>query len=155
MTETPRYSLQGSYPDGLRAMMTFNARSASSGLEPLLAELIKLRASQLNGCAYCLDMHSKDARALGETEQRIYALDAWRETTFYTDPERAVLAFTEAVTTLERHEIPGAAFDELREHFDEETIGKILMAVVVINSWNRLMIAQRPHVGDYVSRHLQ
>jgi AhpD family alkylhydroperoxidase len=155
MTETPRYSLEASYPDGLKAMMSFNLRSANSGLEPLLAELIKIRASQLNGCAYCLDMHTKDARALGETEQRIYGLNAWRETPFYTEPERAVLGFTEAVTTLAKGEVPDEAFSELRKHFDEETIGKILIAIVVINSWNRLMVAQRPHVGDYVSRHLQ
>ena len=95
------------------------------------------------------------ARALGETEQRIYALPAWRDTPFYTDAERAVLAFTEAVTTLEHQEIPDELFDELRGHFDEETIGKILIAIVVINSWNRLMIAQRAPVGDYVSRHLR
>ncbi|WP_407935628.1 carboxymuconolactone decarboxylase family protein [Jatrophihabitans cynanchi] len=134
-------------------MMAFNARSHSSGLDPLLAELIKIRASQLNSCAFCLDMHTKDARALGETEQRIYALDAWRETPFFTPAERATLAFTEAVTTLERGEIPDAAFDELRRHFDEETVGKILIAIVVINSWNRLMIAQRPPIGGYVSRY--
>jgi AhpD family alkylhydroperoxidase len=153
VTDTTRYSLADSYPDGLKAMMAFNARSHSSGLDPLLAELIKIRASQLNSCAFCLDMHTKDARALGETEQRIYALDAWRETPFYTPAERATLAFTEAVTTLERGEIPDAAFDELRRHFDEETVGKILIAIVVINSWNRLMIAQRPPIGGYVSRY--
>jgi AhpD family alkylhydroperoxidase len=155
MTQTPRYSLEASYPDGLRAMTSFSTRSASSGLEPLLAELIKIRASQLNACAYCLDMHTKDARALGETEQRIYALNAWRETLFYTEPERAVLAFTEAVTTLEKGEVPDEVVAEVRKHFDEETFGKLLMAIVVINSWNRLMIVQRTHVGDYVSRHLQ
>jgi len=98
-------------------------------------------------------MHTKDARALGETEQRIYALNAWRETPFFTPAERATLAFTEAVTTLERGEIPDAAFEELRRHFDEETVGKILIAIVVINSWNRLMIAQRPPIGGYVSRY--
>lgn len=155
MTETPRYSLDASYPDGLRAMMSFNTRSASSGLDPLLAELIKIRASQLNSCAYCLDMHTKDARALGETEQRIYGLNAWRETPFYTEPERAVLALTEAVTGLERGEVPDEIVAEVRRHFDDETFGKLLMAIVVINSWNRLMIVQRPPVGDYVSRHQQ
>ncbi|MGH3264024.1 MAG: carboxymuconolactone decarboxylase family protein, partial [Trebonia sp.] len=103
--------------------------------------------------AYCLDMHSKDARALGETEQRLYALNAWRETEFYTEPERATLAFTEAVTELRDGEIPDECFESLRKHFDEPTIGRILTAIVVINSWNRLMIAQRPSVGDYVSRH--
>jgi AhpD family alkylhydroperoxidase len=149
-----RYSLEASYPDGLKAMYSFNTRSAQSGLPPLLAELIKIRASQLNGCAFCLDMHTKDARALGETEQRIYALDAWRETPFFTETERAVLAFTEAVTRLEHGEVPDELFADLRKHLDEETIGKVLMAIVVINSWNRLMIAQRPPVGDYVSRHL-
>src|SRR5690242_2288943 len=109
-----RYSLEASYPDGLKAMYAFNVASARSGLPPLIAELIKMRASQLNGCAYCLDMHSKDARALGETEQRIYALPAWRDTPFYTDAERAVLAFTEAVTTLEHQEIPDQLFTDLR-----------------------------------------
>jgi len=153
VTDTTRYSLAESYPDGLKAMMAFNARSHSSGLDPLLAELIKIRASQLNSCAFCLDMHTKDARALGETEQRIYALNAWRETPFFTPAERATLAFTEAVTTLEHGEIPDPVFAELRRHFDEETVGKILMAIVVINSWNRLMVAQRPPVGDYVSRY--
>ena len=150
-----RYSLEASHPDGLRAMYAFNTASARSGLPPLLAELIKIRASQLNGCAYCLDMHTKDARALGETEQRIYTLDAWRDAPFYTAAERATLAFTEAVTRLDRGEIPDELFEELRRHFDEATIGKILMAIVVINSWNRLMIAQRAPVGDYVSRHLR
>ncbi|MGH9081873.1 MAG: carboxymuconolactone decarboxylase family protein [Acidimicrobiales bacterium] len=134
-------------------MRSLSARSAGSGLPPLLAELIKIRASQLNGCAYCLDMHTKDARALGETEQRIYALDAWRETSFYSDAERATLAFTEAVTVLDHGEIPDHLFEALRQHFDEAVVGKILLAVVVINAWNRLMIAQRPAVGGYVSPH--
>jgi AhpD family alkylhydroperoxidase len=153
VTDTTRYSLADSYPDGLKAMMAFNARSHSSGLDPLLAELIKIRASQLNSCAFCLDMHTKDARALGETEQRIYALDAWRETPFFTPAERATLAFTEAVTTLERGEIPDAAFDHVRRHIDEQTVGKIHIPIVVLNSTNPLMIAQRPPIGGYVSRY--
>ena len=99
-------------------------------------------------------MHTKDARALGETEQRIYALDAGRETPFFTAAERAALAFTEAVTTPVHGEIPDERFGELRKHFDEKTIGKPSTAIVVINSWNRPMVAQRPHVGDYVSQHL-
>jgi AhpD family alkylhydroperoxidase len=151
VTQTPRYSLAASYRDGLRAMSAFNARSAESGLDPILAELIKIRASQLNGCAYCIDMHTKDARALGETEQRLYALSAWWDTPFFTAAERAVLKLTEAVTRLEDQDVPDAVIDEVRRYFDDEEVGKLLIAIVVINSWNRLMIVQRPHVGDYVS----
>lgn len=146
--------MEQAYPDGLKAMMSFNMRSATSGLDPTIAELIKIRASQLNGCAYCLDMHTKDARALGESEQRIYCLNAWREVPFYTDAERAVLAFTEAVTTLQHREVPDAVIADVKTHFDDATFGKILMGIVVINSWNRLMIVERPAVGDYVSQHL-
>ena len=151
----PRIDFQKIPPEAIKGMYQLETFIHHSGLEEPLVHLIKMRASQINGCAYCLDMHSKDARALGETEQRIYALPAWRDTPFYSDAERAVLAFTEAVTTLEHQEIPDELFADLRKHFDEETIGKILMAIVVINSWNRLMIAQRAPVGDYVSRYLK
>ena len=151
MTQTPRYSLAASYREGLRAMSAFSTRSAESGLDPVLGELIKIRASQLNGCAYCIDMHTKDARARGETEQRLYALSAWWDTPFFTPAERAVLKLTEAVTTLDHQDVPDAVLDEVRRYFDDEEVGKIVMAIVVINAWNRLMIVQRPHVGDYVS----
>jgi AhpD family alkylhydroperoxidase len=122
-----------------------------SGLEHSLLELVKLRASQLNGCAYCLDMHSKDARADGETEQRIYVLNAWREAPFYTPRERAALDWTEAVTL-----IPDGVSDELyasvREHFDEKELVDLTMAIVTINGWNRLAIALGADVGSYQPR---
>ncbi|TAM86559.1 MAG: carboxymuconolactone decarboxylase family protein [Jatrophihabitans sp.] len=134
-------------------MSAFSSRSAESGLDPLLAELVKIRASQINGCAYCLDMHTKDARALGETEQRLYAVSAWWDTPFFSAAERAALRLTEAVTRLEHQEVPDEVLDEARRYFDDEAVGKLLLAIVVINSWNRLMIVQRPPVGDYVSPH--
>ena len=122
-----------------------------SGLEHSLLELVKLRASQLNGCAYCLDMHSKDARAQSETEQRIYVLSAWREAPFYTPRERAALAWTEAVTC-----IPNGVSDELyasvREHFDEKALVDLTMTIITINGWNRLAIALGADVGSYQPR---
>jgi AhpD family alkylhydroperoxidase len=122
-----------------------------SGLEPSLRKLVKLRASQLNGCAYCLDMHSKDARAEGETEQRIYVLSAWREAPFYSARERAALAWTEAVTL-----IPGGISEELyatvREHFNEKELVDLTMEIVTINGWNRLAIALGADVGSYQPR---
>jgi len=122
-----------------------------SGLERSLLELVKLRSSQLNGCAYCLDMHSKDARAEGETEQRIYVLSAWREASFYTPRERAALAWTEAVTL-----IPGGVSDELfatvREHFSEKELVDLTMEIVTINGWNRIAIALGADVGSYQPR---
>ena len=154
MSTARRYSLSASYPAGLSAMSAFSAKSSHSGLDPLLAELIKIRASQLNECAYCLDMHTKDARALGETEQRIYTLSAWREAPFYTEPERAVLAFTEALTLFERGRVADEIVEDVRTHFDDETFGKIVMAIVVINGWNRLMAVQQAEVGSYVSKYL-
>ena len=153
MSSARRYSLSAAYPAGLAAMTAFSAKSSHSGIDPLLAELIKIRASQLNECAYCLDMHTKDARALGETEQRIYALSAWRETPFFTEPERAALAFTEALTVFERGQVDDAIVEDVRTHFDDETFGKLVIAIVVINSWNRLMAVQQAEVGSYLSKH--
>jgi len=109
---------------------------------PLL-ELVKFRASQINGCAYCLDMHSKDARAHGETEQRLYALSAWRETPFYSDRERAALAWTEAVTLISEDRVPDAVYEEARAQFSEEELANLTLAIVAINGWNRLQIAFR------------
>ena len=153
MSTARRYSLSASYPAGLAAMSALSAKSAHSGLDPRLAELIKIRASQLNECAYCIDMHTKDARALGETEQRIYALSAWRETPFFTEPERAALALTEALTVFERGQVDDDVVEDVRTHFDDETFGKIVMAIVVMNSWNRLMAVQQAEVGSYVSKY--
>ena len=121
----------------------------SSRLEPSLLELIKMRASQINGCAYCLDMHSKDARANGETEQRLYALNAWRETPFFTDRERAALAWTEAVTLVSQDHVPDSVYEEARQRFTEEELVNLTLAVATIISWNRLSISFRAVPGVY------
>jgi len=121
----------------------------TSGLEHSTLELVKIRASQINGCAYCLDMHTKDARAAGETEQRIYALSAWRETPFFTDRERAALEWTEAVTLVAETRVPDDVYEQVRQQFSEEELVELTFAVIVINSWNRLQVSFRPHVGDY------
>ena len=121
-------------------------------LEHSLLRLVEVRASQINGCAYCLDMHTKDARAAGETEQRIYTLDAWRETPFFTDRERAALEWTEAVTLVAETRVPDDVYQHVRQQFSEEELVELTFAVIVINSWNRLNVAFRPLVGDYQPR---
>jgi len=120
-----------------------------SGLDHRMLELVKMRTSQLNGCAYCIDMHSKDARAAGETEQRLYLLDAWRETPLYTERERAALEWTEAVTRVADGHVPDEVFASVRAHFSEEELVNLTIAVIATNSFNRLNIAFRPKVGDY------
>jgi AhpD family alkylhydroperoxidase len=120
-----------------------------SGLDHKLQELIKTRASQINGCAYCLDMHWKDAIAQGETEQRLYSLSAWRECPYYTEAERAALAYTEAVTQIPQTEVSDEVFNELSKHFNKAQIADITMAIVAINSWNRLNVAFRTIPGGY------
>ena len=120
-----------------------------SGLEPALLELVKMRTSQINGCAYCLDMHSKDARAAGETEQRLYLLNAWREAPFYTERERAALAWTEALTLISENDVPDEIYNEVRQHFSEEELVNLSLAVVTINGWNRLAIGFRSQPGEY------
>jgi AhpD family alkylhydroperoxidase len=119
------------------------------GLEHSLLELVKMRASQLNGCAYCLDMHSKDALAQGETVQRLVVLDAWREAPFYTDRERAALAWTEAITNVQQGHVPEAVFQQARAQFTETELTNLTLAIVAINGWNRFSIAFRPEVGVY------
>src|SRR5215831_18787317 len=119
-------------PRGYRAMEALQDYVDDCGLEPLLLELIKLRASQINGCAYCIDMHTKDARAAGETEQRLYELNAWRETPFYTDRERAALAWTEAVTLVSETHVPDDVYEEARRYFTEEELVNLTLAVVAI-----------------------
>jgi AhpD family alkylhydroperoxidase len=120
-----------------------------SGLDHRLLELVKMRASQINGCAFCLDMHSKDARAAGETEQRLYLLDAWREVDLYSERERAALAWTEAVTLVSEGHVPDEVFAQARAHFSEEELVSLTMAIVAINGWNRLAIAFRAEAGKY------
>ncbi len=136
-------------PDAYRAMLALEEYVHSTGLEPALLELVKIRASYLNGCAFCIDMHTKDARAEGETEQRIYAVPVWRETPFFTPRERAALAWTEAVTELGRDGVPDDVYAEARAHFEEAELVRLTMAVVAINGWNRLSIAFRTEVGGY------
>jgi AhpD family alkylhydroperoxidase len=145
----PRINTAKVSPGAYRAMFGLESYVRQSGLEPTLLELVKMRASQINGCAYCIDMHSKDARAHGETEQRLYALSAWRETPFYTDRERAALAWTEAVTLIADGHVPDAVFEEVRQHFTEEELVNLTMAVVAINGWNRLAISFRAVPGEY------
>ena len=137
------------YPRALQAMLGLQRYVNESGLEHSLQELVKMRASQINGCAYCLDMHSKDARAAGETEQRLYMLDAWRESSVYTDRERAALEWTEAVTRVSEGHVPDSVYDVVRQHFSEEELVNLTLAVVAINGWNRLMISFRVEAGSY------
>ncbi|THU41160.1 carboxymuconolactone decarboxylase family protein [Niastella caeni] len=120
-----------------------------SGIDPKLQELIKYRVSQINGCAYCLDMHHKEAIALGETEQRLYSLTAWKECPYYSDKERAVLAYAEAVTNLHQHGITDALFETLTQYFSKAEIADLTMAIANINSWNRLNISFRTVPGNY------
>ena len=138
-------------PGAVHAMYALQHYTQDSGLEHSLLELVKLRSSQLNGCAYCLDMHSKDARAAGETEQRIYVLSAWREAPFYTPRERAALAWTEAVT-LVANGVSDEVYTSVREHFNEIELVDLTMAIVTINGWKRLAIALGADVGSYQPR---
>ena len=136
-------------PQSLKPLFALGAQVEASGLEHSLLELVKMRASQLNGCAYCLDMHSKDARAAGETEQRLYLLDAWRETSLYSEREQAALAWTEAVTLVADGHVPDAAYSDASNHFTEEELVSLTLAIVAVNGWNRLNIAFRMEAGGY------
>lgn len=133
-----------------QAMLHLERYVRSSGIDPALLELIKIRASQINGCGFCIDMHTKDARLNGETEQRIYALNAWRETPFFTSQERAVLALTEAVTLIATDHVSDEIYDEVSRYFSQDEIANLLMAVVTINGWNRIAIATHMVPGSYV-----
>lgn len=136
-------------PGANRAMLGLEEYLHNCGLEASLLELIKMRASQLNGCAYCLDMHSKDARAAGETEQRLYLLDAWREAPFYSQRERAALSWAEALTLVSDNHVPDDVYTEARVHFSEKELVDLSLAVIAINGWNRLAIAFHSEVGAY------
>jgi AhpD family alkylhydroperoxidase len=136
-------------PGPYRAFLALNKVVHECGLEPALLELVKIRASQLNGCAFCLDMHTIDARAAGESEQRIYLLDAWREAPFYSERERAALAWTEAVTRIGEKGAPDHVYDEARRHFSEAELVNLTWAVVTINGWNRMAIAFRAQPGAH------
>lgn len=138
-----------SAPGVYEAMDALDRYLQASGIEKTLLYMIQLRASQINGCAYCLDMHWKDLRAAGEREQRLYSLDAWRECPYYTDRERAALAWTEAVTLVAAGHVPDAVYQEVRPHFSEKELADITLSVAAINAWNRLSIAARLVPGGY------
>jgi AhpD family alkylhydroperoxidase len=130
-------------------LFAVEAAISGSGLDHKLLHLVKMRASQINGCAYCIDMHSKDARAEGETEQRLYSLDAWRETPFFSDRERAALEWTEAVTLVATTHAPDEAYEAVRAQFSEDELKALTLAIAMINTWNRLNVAFRTVPGDY------
>ena len=145
----PRIDFKAAPAGALQAMSAIDRYVRQSGLEPALLELVKMRASQINGCAYCLDMHSKDARAAGETGQRLYALNAWRETPFFTDRERAALEWTEAVTLISHNHASDKVYEDVRRHFTEAELINLTMAVAAINGWNRVAISFRAVPGTY------
>ncbi len=145
----PRIDSAKAAPGAVKAMLDLEKYVRQSGLETPLLELVRLRASQINGCAYCLDMHTKDARAEGETEQRLYTLSAWRETPFFTERERAALEWTEAVTEIGKDHVPDEVFERTRRHFSERELADLTLAVIAINAWNRLAIAFRAVPGSY------
>jgi AhpD family alkylhydroperoxidase len=148
----PRLNYAKLTTEPIKALYALGHYLAACGLEHRLLELVKIRASQLNGCAFCLDMHTQDARAAGETEQRIYALNAWRETPFFTDRERAALAWAEAVT-LVTGGVPDSVYEEVRRQFNEKELADLTWAVVVINAWNRIAISFRAVPGTYKPEH--
>lgn len=139
----PRFDYYSAAPEVLKAQLTLSNFSRDHGLEKRLVELVKIRASQLNGCAYCLEMHTREARAAGETEPRLHLLAAWRESPLYTDRERAALAWTEAVTLVADTHVPDEAFAAARAQFSEAELVKLTLAITVINAWNRFAIAFR------------
>jgi AhpD family alkylhydroperoxidase len=139
----PRINFMQAAPDSIKALMALEAQVQGSGLEQSLIELVKTRASQINGCAFCINMHTQDARKRGETEQRLYLLNAWREAPAYTDRERAALAWTEAVTLISEMHAPDDVYNDVRAHFTEAETVNLTMLIATINSWNRLAIALR------------
>jgi AhpD family alkylhydroperoxidase len=138
-------------PGIVQAMLGLERQIRKVSLDERLLDLVRMRASQINGCAYCLDMHSKDARASGETEQRLYGLDAWRETPYYSPRERAALEWTESLTLVADSHAPDEVYERVREQFSEDELAHLSLAIVAINGWNRLNIAARTVPGDYVA----
>lgn len=146
---TQRIDLEKSAPDVFKRMLGFEALLKRGRIDSKLQELVKIRVSQINGCAYCLDMHTKDARQAGETEQRLYCLSAWRESPFYSERERAALLWAERLTRISEYEISDELFDQVRTHFDEEELVYLTMMINMINSWNRFAISFQNDVGSY------
>ena len=149
--QRPRVDYRGIAPEAVRAQRGLEAYIQGCGLEPSLIELVKLRASMVNGCAYCVDMHTKDARLAGETEQRLYAVSVWHETPFFTPRERAALSWTDALTDLAHRDVTDDLFNEVRSHFGERELVDLTMVIVTINGWNRLAVGFRTPVGSYVA----
>ena len=149
----PRIDYRKHSPDAQKALYELEKYVATSGLDHKLIHLLKLRASQINGCAYCIDMHSKDARALGETEQRLYELNAWRETPFYTEKERAALEWTESLTLISQTHAPDETFEAMKKHFTDKEIVDLTILVALINAWNRVAISMRAVPGAYQAKH--
>jgi len=148
---TARIDLMRVNPGVVQAMLGLERQVHKAGLDHRLPDLVGMRASQINGCSYCLDMHSKDARANGETEQRLYGLDAWRETPYYSARERAALEWTEALTLVTESHVPDEVYERVRQQFSEDELVHLSLAIVAINGWNRLNIAARTVPGDYVA----
>ena len=140
-------------PAGYKAVRGLEDYVKKCGLGPSLLELVRLRASQINGCAYCIDMHTKDARSEGESEQRLYGISAWRETPFYSEREQAALAWTEAVTKISENQIPDAVYEQASSNFNEKELVDLTLAVIAINSWNRLAISFHTPPGSYHPEH--
>lgn len=146
----PRIDLSNKAAAGaVQVMFGLEKYARQSGLEMSLLHLVKTRASQINGCAYCIDMHTKDARAAGETEQRLYSLNAWRETPFYSDRERAALEWTEELTLIAEHTVPDELYESVRKHFSDEELVGLTIGIVAINGWNRIAIPFRAVPGSY------
>ena len=146
-----RIDLMRVNPGIMQAMLGLERQVRQAGLDHKLIDLVRMRASQINGCAYCLDMHSKDARAKGETEQRLYGLDAWRETPYYSDRERAALEWTEALTLVAETRVPDDVYERVGAQFSEDELAHLSLAIVAINGWNRLNVAARTVPGGYVA----
>ena len=147
-----RFQYSKAYPEAYKAMLALSQAVEKTGLTPQLIDLVNYRVSQLNGCAFCLDMHSKDLRARGETEQRMYMISAWREAPhLYNDRERAALAWAEAVTRLEDGQVPDELYEIARQEFSQAELVQLTLAIVVINGWNRFNVAFRTPAGNYKS----
>ncbi len=144
-----RLNFSNTSPQAIHGLLEIEKYTKQCGIETSLFELIKMRASQINQCAYCIDMHSKDARKAGETEQRLYALSAWRETPFFSARERAALAWTEALTLIAGQPVSDQLYDHMLLHFSEKELVDLSMIIVAINGWNRLAIAFHSEVGTY------
>jgi AhpD family alkylhydroperoxidase len=149
----PKLDYSQVLPEGMKAIYDLDSYSQACGLEPSLLDLIKLRASQINGCAYCIDMHTKDARSGGETEQRLYSLSVWRQSPYYTERERAALALTEAVTLIANRSVPDDIYEQARQQFTDEELVKLMIGIVIINTWNRFAITFRDSPGTYKPHH--